>query len=74
MQAIYNNGIGDLNEYIKLKKVTEIVKKQNRRNPQTVIDLANKIRTDNLKQEPSEDFNAPNMENGIVKQGSIFIW
>lgn len=71
MQAIYNNGIGDLNEYIKLKKVTEIVKKQNRRNPQTVIDLANKIRTDNLKQEPSEDFNAPNMENGIVKQGSI---
>ncbi len=27
MQAIYNNGIGDLNEYIKLKKVTEIVKK-----------------------------------------------
>ncbi len=26
MQAIYNNGIGDLNEYIKLKKVTEIVK------------------------------------------------
>lgn len=71
MQAIYNNGIGDLNEYIKLKKVTEIVKKQNRRNPQTVIELANKIRTDNLKQEPSEDFNAPNMENGIVKQGSI---
>ncbi len=33
--------------------------------------MANKIRTDNLKQEPSEDFNAPNMENGIVKQGSI---
>ena len=31
MQAIYNNGIGDLNEYIKLKKATEIVKTKSKK-------------------------------------------
>lgn len=71
MQAIYDNGIGDLNSYIKSGVIVEIRKKQNRRNPQLVIDLANKIRTDGLIQEPSKDYNAPNMENGNVKIGNI---
>lgn len=71
MQSIYDNGIGDLNEYIKLGLVTERQKKQNRRNPQSVITLSNKLRTDGLNQEPSKDKKAPNMENGVIKQGSI---
>ncbi len=71
MQSIYDDGIGDLNEYIKSGLVAERQKKQNRRNPQSVITLSNKLRTDGLKQEPSKDKKAPNMENGIIKQGSI---
>lgn len=71
MQAIYDDGIGDLDAYIESKKVIEIQKKQNRRNPQMVIDLANNIRTDGLRQEPSTDKSAPNMEKGEIKKGDI---
>ncbi|WP_312082186.1 MULTISPECIES: UvrD-helicase domain-containing protein [Epilithonimonas] len=72
MQSIYEDGIGNLNEYkgTESESVNEIPKKQNRRNPQLVIDLANKLRTDGIVQEPSTDNNAPNMLNGVVKQGS----
>ena len=71
MQSIYDNSIGDLNKYIDNEIVKEVQKTQNRRNPQLVIDLANKIRMDKLTQEPSTDMNAPNMKDGQVKQGSI---
>lgn len=67
MQAIYEGGVGDLEEY-GLKK---IVKKQNRRNPRTVIEVANKFREDGIEQEPSTDYNAPNMENGHIIEGSV---
>lgn len=73
MQSIYADGIGDLNKYISSGKVVEVTKKQNRRNPQSVIDLANKIRTDGLTQKPSEDKNATNMNKKTkkVKQGNV---
>jgi len=71
MQSIYDDSIGDLNKYIESSLIVEIQKKQNRRNPQSVITLSNKLRTDGLKQEPSKDGKAPNMENGVIKQGSI---
>lgn len=73
MQSIYEDGIGNLDEYKgnDIDTVNEIPKKQNRRNPQRIIDLANKIRTDGIIQEPSTDSNAPNMVEGVVKQGTI---
>lgn len=71
MQSIYDDGISDLKQYIDSNDVTEVLKSQNRRNPQLVIDLANKLRTDRLQQEPSADEKAPNMLNGTVKQGNI---
>lgn len=73
MQSIYPEGIGSLKDYIgdEIDKVKEIQKVQNRRNPQLVIDLANKLRTDGLQQEPSTDRNAPNMLDGSIKQGKI---
>lgn len=71
MQSIYDDGIGDLKQYIDAKDVTEVLKSQNRRNPQLVIDLANKLRTDRLQQEPSADEKAPNMLHSTVKQGNI---
>lgn len=73
MQAIYEDGIGDLNDY-RLgaeELVTEVKKEQNRRNPSLVIELANRLRTDGLIQEPSMDPKAPNMVDGCVKRGTI---
>lgn len=67
MQSIYDNGVGNLNQYGLIK----IVKKQNRRNPKTVIEVANKFRSDGIEQISSDDINAPNMENGTIREGSI---
>lgn len=67
MQSIYDDGVGDLNQY----SLTKIVKTQNRRNPKIVIEVANKFRDDSIQQVPSEDINAPNMENGVIREGSI---
>lgn len=70
MQSIYDEGIGDIENYIKTGRVTKIEKKQNRRNPQKVIELANKLRTDGLMQQASDDANAPNMETVIDDDGT----
>ena len=67
MQSIYDHGVGNLNQY----NLTKIVKTQNRRNPRVVIEVANKFRDDDIEQRPSEDINAPNMENGTIREGSI---
>ena len=72
MQSIYDDGIGNLNKFLEKNIVSEVKKVQNRRNPKLVIDLANRLRTDGIVQEPSGDLNAPNMEkNGQVKSGKI---
>lgn len=73
MQSIYPDGIGNIDEYKgdTLDTVYEIKKEQNRRNPQRIIDLANKLRTDGIKQVPSADPSAPNMNDGVVKQGTV---
>ncbi|WZL88758.1 UvrD-helicase domain-containing protein [Salinimicrobium sp. 3283s] len=73
MQTIYPDGIGNLDLYKgdEENKVKEITKKQNRRNPQLIINLANKLRTDGITQEPSTDPTAPNMVNGVVKHGTL---
>lgn len=73
MQSIYDDGIGDLNNYLG-DNLVEVQKTQNRRNPQRVIDLANKLRTDGIVQEPSSDLNAPNMNNGIIKDGTVLFF
>lgn len=71
MQSIYDDGIGNLNTYIENSDIVEVRKEQNRRNPRLVIALANKVRTDGLTQVPSTDSNAPNMQDGIIKEGNI---
>lgn len=79
MQAIYDNGVGDINKYIVSEDnpggcVYEVQKSQNRRCPQSVIDLANKLRLDNLHQVPSDDVEAPNMKEGHIKEGSVIFF
>lgn len=72
MQSIYNSGVGNIDTYKAPNgNVYEVKKEQNRRNPRQVIDLANKIRIDGLTQRPSEDKTAPNMKDGIVKDGVV---
>ncbi len=68
MQSIYNNGVGDLEDY---NNFVKIEKTQNRRNPLKIIELGNKLRDDGLIQKESNDFNAPNMENDALIEGSI---
>lgn len=75
MQSIYPDGIGNLDDYKgdEAEKVKEVKKEQNRRNPKLVYELANRLRVnaDALVQTHSDDDNAPNMLNGIVKDGNI---
>lgn len=72
MQSIYEDGVGNLDDFKAPEgTVYEVKKEQNRRNPRLVIELANKIRTDGLEQRPSEDVTAPNMVDGHVKSGII---
>jgi DNA helicase-2/ATP-dependent DNA helicase PcrA len=73
MQSIYDDGVGNINEYKGDEKgnVREVKKTQNRRNPQKVITLANKLRTDSIIQIPSKDISAPNMKDDKIKEGKI---
>ncbi len=73
MQSIYDDGIGNLDEHKGdgADQVKEVRKVQNRRSPKKVIDLANRLRTDGIIQEPSTDESAPNMIAGQVKDGNI---
>lgn len=73
MQSIYEDSIGDLQAYLSSTppKVVEVKKNQNRRNPQSVIDLANTLRTDGLSQVPSADPGAPNILDGHPKTGRV---
>lgn len=71
MQSIYETGVDNINSYIEAGLIYEVRKQQNRRSPQLVIDLANRIRTDGIVQEPSTDIKAPNMLSGVVKTGNI---
>lgn len=74
MQSIYENGVGDIDDYVTCENahVDEVKMLSNRRNPRLIIDLANKLRTDRIQQTVSEDLEAPNMNpDGSVKEGSI---
>ena len=67
MQAIYDDGVGNIEN----ESLVRINKTQNRRNPSSVIELANKLRNDGIVQKASDDNNAPNMFNGSIIEGSI---
>jgi DNA helicase-2/ATP-dependent DNA helicase PcrA len=76
IQSIYESlgAVGDIDEYVGEKKlIKEIEKTANRRNPQLVIDLANKIRNDSLVQVPADkEENPPNRDDeGNVIEGNL---
>lgn len=80
MQAIYDDGVGNIDNYLITDEnpdgcVYEVQKKQNSRCPLSVIALANFLRLDSLRQEPSTDLKAPNMTvDGHVKEGTILFY
>lgn len=76
IQSIYESlgAVGDIDEYVgDDKDVKEVEKTGNRRNPQSVIDLANEIRNDGLIQVPADkEEKPPNRDDkGNVIVGNI---
>ena len=68
MQSIYDNGVGDISEYVNNGLIKEVIKNDNRRNSQTVIDLINMLRNDGLTQVVANDPPARNFGiNGSVR-------
>lgn len=71
MQSIYDDGVGDVQNYIATGALVEVKKEQNRRNPRLVFELANRLRTDGIVQHASDDLTAPNMHKGSVRDGHV---
>ncbi|SDT09650.1 UvrD-helicase domain-containing protein [Winogradskyella sediminis] len=77
MQSIYKDGIGEIETTELINKdsqrrLIEVPKKLNRRNPQLVIDLANNLRNDKLEQKALPNSMAPNInKDGTVKKGNL---
>ncbi|MCS3868792.1 DNA helicase-2/ATP-dependent DNA helicase PcrA [Chryseobacterium ginsenosidimutans] len=68
MQGIYDDGIGDVEQEIKEKKLVKIEKEDNFRCSNKVIDFINTIRNDGLKQELAlKDLEMDDDRNGNVK-------
>lgn len=69
MQSIYSSGIGSVENYIQNGKITNIIKQDNYRCSQRVIDFINQIRTDGIQQQP-----ALKDENGKIlnQEGSVY--
>jgi DNA helicase-2/ATP-dependent DNA helicase PcrA len=76
MQSIYDGiekiQINELTNIDSQRKLIEIKKILNRRNPRLIIDLANKLRDDGLEQKPLINTIAPNINgDGSVKKGNL---
>ncbi|SHG67662.1 DNA helicase-2 / ATP-dependent DNA helicase PcrA [Fodinibius roseus] len=67
MQSIYRNRVGNVEDYIDQNEIQEIQKEDNRRNPEVIVELINKLRDDNLVQKTADDSEATNygIEGGI---------
>jgi len=64
MQAIYEDGIGNVRKYIDDSKLKEIVKKDNYRCSEQVIEFINKLRNDKLIQEVA----FKKLKNGVLEE------
>ena len=79
MQSIYDDGIGNLDSYLHTDEqpngfIYEVKKVDNYRNPVSVINIANKLRTDSLNQKPTKSPSAKNVVDGVAKEGSAVFY
>lgn len=72
MQAIYSDGIGDVESYIEAGKLKKINKEDNFRCSEQVVNFINQIRTDDLKQEVAYKIHKDGSNEGLEdRQGSV---
>ena len=70
MQAIYDDGIGDITSYINQNKITKIDKEDNYRCSKEIIDFINTIRLDGLTQKIAFKIN----ENMLSRKGTSKVY
>lgn len=75
MQAIYENGIGDVDKYVENNTLKRIDKEDNYRCSEQVKDFINKLRTDGLKQQVAFKKKKDGTEEKIdERQGSVTLY
>ena len=70
MQAIYNDGIGDVENYVDEDSLVKIMKEDNYRCSEQVVPFINQLRYDNLEQEIALKYN----ETIEERQGSVNVY
>ncbi|QDT88245.1 DNA helicase II [Gimesia chilikensis] len=75
MQAIYENGIGDVEKYVENNKLKRIDKEDNYRCSEQVKDFINKLRTDGLEQQVAFKIKEDGTEETLnERQGSVKLY
>ena len=74
MQAIYEDGIGDVEHYIKNGDLLKIIKEDNYRCSQQVVDFINQIRNDNLEQKVAFKVKDGIEETLVNRQGIVKLY
>lgn len=74
MQAIYEDGVGDVEEYVKNKKLSKIIKEDNYRCSEQVVNFINQIRNDGLKQTIAFKTKGASVENISDRQGAVKLY
>ena len=74
MQGIYEDGIGDVEEYISNEKLEKIEKEDNYRCSQQVIDFINQHRNDGLSQQVAFKTNEGVLETLENRQGEVKLY
>lgn len=75
MQAIYGDGVGDVEKYINDGYLVKIIKEDNYRCSQQVIDFINQLRMDNIQQKIALKTNQDGLEELITDRvGSVKLY
>jgi DNA helicase-2/ATP-dependent DNA helicase PcrA len=74
MQAIYEDGIGDVEEYVKSEDLLKIIKEDNYRCSEQVVTFINQIRNDGLKQTVAFKIKDGITENISNRQGTVKLY
>ncbi|KRF67264.1 hypothetical protein ASG99_16745 [Bacillus sp. Soil768D1] len=75
MQAIYEDGVGDVEKYIDDKYLVKIIKEDNYRCSEEVIKFINQLRNDGLKQQVAFKVNKDAIKESLSdRQGSVKLY
>ena len=74
MQAIYEDGVGDVEDYVKSGGLLKIIKEDNYRCSEQVVDFINQIRNDGLKQTVAFKSKDTILESITDRQGAVQLY